>query len=30
MWQRRAFLKAAGAGFAASLLPRQASALTET
>ncbi|UJW87087.1 DUF1513 domain-containing protein [Devosia sp. SL43] len=27
MWQRRAFLKAAGAGFAASLLPRQAQAL---
>jgi len=27
MWQRRAFLKAAGAGFAASLLPRQAMAL---
>jgi hypothetical protein len=27
MWQRRAFLKAAGAGFAASLLPRQAEAL---
>lgn len=27
MWQRRAFLKAAGAGFAASLLPRQALAL---
>lgn len=27
MWQRRAFLKAAGAGFVASLLPRQAMAL---
>tara|TARA_R110002124_G_scaffold114535_41_gene269594 strand:+ start:3416 stop:4507 length:1092 start_codon:yes stop_codon:yes gene_type:complete len=27
MWQRRAFLQAAGAGFAASLLPRQALAL---
>jgi len=27
MWQRRAFLKAAGAGFAASLLPAQAFAL---
>lgn len=27
MWQRRAFLKAAGAGFATSLLPRQALAL---
>lgn len=27
MWQRRAFLKAAGLGFAASLLPRQAMAL---
>lgn len=27
MWQRRAFLKAAGIGFAASLLPRQALAL---
>ena len=27
MWQRRAFLRAAGAGFAASLLPRQAEAL---
>lgn len=27
MWQRRAFLKAAGAGFAATLLPRQAEAL---
>ena len=27
MWQRRAFLKAAGAGFAASLLPRPAEAL---
>lgn len=27
MWERRAFLKAAGAGFAASLLPRQAVAL---
>ena len=27
MWQRRAFLKAAGAGFAASLLPRQSAAL---
>ena len=27
MWQRRAFLKAAGVGFAASLLPRQAVAL---
>ena len=27
MWQRRAFLKAAGAGFAASLLPKQAFAL---
>ena len=27
MWQRRAFLKAAGAGFAASLLPQQALAL---
>lgn len=27
MWQRRAFLKAAGAGFAAGLLPRQAEAL---
>lgn len=27
MWQRRAFMKAAGAGFAASLLPQQAFAL---
>ena len=27
MWQRRAFLKAAGAGFAASLMPRQVAAL---
>lgn len=27
MWQRRAFLKAAGAGYLASLLPRQAEAL---
>ena len=27
MWQRRAFLKAAGAGFAASLLPQRAAAL---
>ncbi len=27
MWQRRAFLKAAGVGFAASLLPRRAEAL---
>jgi hypothetical protein len=27
MWQRRAFLKAAGAGFAASLLPQRAEAL---
>lgn len=27
MWQRRAFLKAAGAGFAAALLPRRAEAL---
>lgn len=27
MWQRRAFLKAAGAGFAATLLPRRAEAL---
>ena len=27
MWQRRAFLKAAGAGFAASLMPRQLAAL---
>ena len=27
MWQRRAFLKAAGAGFAAALLPRNAAAL---
>ena len=27
MWQRRAFLKAAGMGFAASLLPQQAVAL---
>lgn len=27
MWQRRAFLKAAGAGFAASLMPRGAAAL---
>jgi len=27
MWQRRAFLKVAGAGFAASLLPRRAEAL---
>ena len=27
MWQRRAFLKAAGAGFVASLLPRRAEAL---
>ena len=27
MWQRRAFLRAAGAGFAASLLPRQVAAL---
>lgn len=27
MWQRRAFLKAAGVGFAASLLPRQVAAL---
>lgn len=30
MWQRRAFLKAAGAGFAASLLPRQALALEQS
>jgi hypothetical protein len=30
MWQRRAFLKAAGAGFAANLLPRQAFALSES
>jgi len=30
MWQRRAFLQAAGAGFAASLLPRQALALERT
>ena len=30
MWQRRAFLQAAGAGFAASLLPRQALALQRT
>lgn len=29
MWQRRAFLKAAGAGFAASLLPQRAAALAE-
>ena len=27
MWQRRAFLRAAGAGFAASLMPRQVAAL---
>lgn len=30
MWQRRAFLRAAGAGFAASLLPRQVLALERT
>ena len=30
MWQRRAFLKAAGAGFAASLLPQSAVALART
>lgn len=30
MWQRRAFLKAAGAGFAASLMPRQALALEQS
>ena len=30
MWQRRAFLQAAGAGFAASLMPRQALALDRT
>jgi hypothetical protein len=30
MWQRRAFLKAAGAGFAASLLPESAEALART
>lgn len=30
MWQRRAFLAAAGAGFAASLMPRQALALERT
>lgn len=30
MWQRRAFLKAAGAGFAAALLPRGAAALERT
>ncbi|MEO6396724.1 MAG: DUF1513 domain-containing protein [Devosia sp.] len=30
MWHRRAFLKAAGAGFAASLLPQQAEALANT
>ena len=30
MWQRRAFLKAAGAGFAASLLPQSAEALART
>lgn len=29
MWERRAFLKAAGAGFAAALLPGQAAALAE-
>lgn len=29
MWQRRAFLKAAGAGFVASLLPQRAEALAE-
>lgn len=29
MWQRRAFLKAAGAGFAAALLPGRAAALAE-
>lgn len=29
MWQRRAFLKAAGAGFAASLLPQRAAALAD-
>lgn len=29
MWQRRAFLKAAGAGFAAALLPQRAEALAE-
>ena len=27
MWQRRAFLQAAGTGFAASLLPQRAAAL---
>src|SRR3569623_866511 len=30
MWQRRAFLKAAGTGFAASLLPQSAEALART
>jgi hypothetical protein len=30
MWQRRAFLQAAGAGFAASLMPRQVLALERT
>lgn len=30
MWQRRAFLQAAGAGFAASLMPRQSLALERT
>jgi uncharacterized protein len=30
MWQRRAFLQAAGAGFAASLMPRQSLALEQT
>lgn len=30
MWQRRTFLKAAGAGFAASLLPQSAEALART
>jgi len=30
MWQRRAFLRAAGAGFAAALLPRQVEALERT
>lgn len=30
MWQRRAFLKAAGAGFVASLLPQRAAALAST
>lgn len=29
MWQRRAFLRAAGAGFAATLLPQRAAALAE-